>query len=92
MGVSKKGKRKIIVNEKTYWWFVKEDRWTEPFAHIIADDHSFIARCNSYCPSLNVIKDNHNGIRHISVPFELSDQYANFTPKYISELIKMSSF
>lgn len=91
MGIRKKGKRKIIVNEKAYWWFCEEDSWREPLVHVIADDHSFIAECSLYCPVLNIIKDHENGCRRIPVPTELSEQYLNFTPQYISELIQLGS-
>lgn len=90
MGISNKGKRKIIVNEKVYWWFVKEDNWGEPHAHIIADDHSYIANCNLYCPLMRIVKDNHKGKRNIPVPFELSKKYNMvFTPQYIFDLIQI---
>ena len=89
MGIGKKNKRKIIVNEKVYWWFVKEDSWREPLIYIIADDHSFIANCALYCPVLNITKDNKNGKRSVSVPFELSDKQSVFTPQYISDLIQI---
>lgn len=89
MGVSKKGKRKIIVDKKVYWWFVDNYNWSEPFARIIADDHSFEAECNLYCPVLRIAKDSDKGRRSISIPFELSDKYLSFTPQYISELIRI---
>lgn len=91
MGVSKKGKRKIIVDEKVYWWFVDDVNWSEPFARIIADDHSFEAECSLYCPVLRIAKDNDKGRRSISIPCELSDKYFSFTPQYISELIRIGS-
>ena len=89
MGVCKKGKRKIIVDKKVYWWFVDNYNWSEPFARIIADDHSFEAECNLYCPVLRIAKDSDKGRRSISIPCELSDKYLSFTPQYISELIQI---
>lgn len=91
MGVSNKGKRKITINNKIYWWFVDEDSWREPQVHIIADDHSFIANCNLYCPRLEIIKDNQKGRRQISVPCSVSDKYFSFTPQYIADLIRIGT-
>lgn len=89
MGVSKKGKRKIIVDGKLYWWFVDDVNWDEPFAQIIADDHSFEAECSLYCPILRIGKDTHKGKRTIAIPSAVSDLYLNFTPQYISNLIRI---
>ncbi|MCI9337005.1 MAG: hypothetical protein HFH93_05600 [Lachnospiraceae bacterium] len=91
MGVNKKGKRKIIVDKKVYWWFADDTIWDEPYVRIIADDHSFEAECNLYCPVLRIMKDNSKGRRSISIPCELSHRYLSFTPQYISELIRIGS-
>ena len=87
MSISKKGRRKLIVREKIYWWYVKEDGRGEPFVHIIADDHSFIASCNLYCPVLRISKNGSRGSRDLPIPFDISERYLNFTPQYISELL-----
>ena len=91
MGAAHKGKRKIIVDEKLYWWFVEDLSHEGPCAHIIADDHSFIANCLLYCPVLRIEK---GGLKDsagwLSVPVSqtLSDNHRTFTPGYIAELIK----
>jgi len=89
MGVPKKNKRKIIVDEKIYYWFTANDRWNEPLAHIISDDRTFIASCNLYCPVLKIIKDNKYGQRTIPVPDGMEE--IAFTPKFISNLIHLGN-
>ena len=51
--------------------------------HILANDHSFLADCNMYCPVLRITKDSRKDVRNLSIPFDVSDRYAAFTPKYI---------
>lgn len=89
MGISKKNKRKIIVDEKIYYWFVEDDSWNEPLAHIIADDKTFIASCNLYCPILKIIKDNAHERRTIPVPDEMEENV--FTPQFIANLIRLGN-
>jgi len=89
MGISSKGKRKITVDGIVYWWFVRENHDREPIAQIIADDHSFLATCNSYCPYVTILKDGRKGPGSVPVPREISDRYVVFTPQYIEQLIKM---
>lgn len=91
MGISKKGKRSIIVNKKRYWWFVREDSGREPYVQIIADDHSFIASCNLYAPVLRIVKDQTSGPRIIAIPQVLSEEFDVFTPRYISEIIRYAA-
>lgn len=91
MGVSKKGKRKLVADEKIYWWFACEDAWGEPFVRIVADDHSLEGRCNLYCPVLRITKDGDKGERSIDVPTELADRHPSFTPEYIADLIRLSA-
>lgn len=89
MGVSKKGKRKIMIDGNVYWWFAEEGADGEPVVHILADDHSFLAYCNMYCPVLRITKDSRKGVRDLAISFDVSDRYAVFTPKYIEELIRI---
>ncbi|MGL5436916.1 MAG: hypothetical protein ACRDBO_16215 [Lachnospiraceae bacterium] len=88
MGINSKGKRKIIIDGVIYWWFVREDKWGEPIAHIIADDHSFVATCNLYCPLLTIVKDKQNGARNIPMLGEIKGECFVFTPQYIEQLIR----
>ncbi len=88
MGVMKKGKRKIIVDNKVFWWFVEDDSWSEPTAQIIADDHSLIANCNLYCPVLRITKDKVKGRRSVPVPENVGEMV--FTPQFISQLIRLT--
>lgn len=91
MGVSKKGKRKVVVDGKTFWWFVRENAWGEPYACIVADDHSFEGRCNLYCPVLHIAKDGEAGARSIPVPSKLANDHPSFTSGYIAGLIRLSA-
>lgn len=88
MGIGGKIKRKITVDGMVYWWFVKEDDWQEPYVTILADDHSFHAVCNLYCPGISVLKGNTAGSGIIPVPRSISDQYITVTPGYVASLIK----
>ena len=76
MGVSKKGKRKIMIDGNVYWWFAEEGAGGEPVVHILAADHSFLADCNMYCPVLRITKDSRKGVRDLAIPFDVSDRYA----------------
>ena len=67
----------------------KEGVGGEPVVHILAADHSFLADCNMYCPVLRITKDSRKGVRDLAIPFDVSDRYAAFTPKYIEELIRI---
>lgn len=89
-GVSKKGRRKIIVDGKTFWWFARENAWGEPYACIVADDHSFEGRYNLYCPVLRIAKDGDKSAKSIPVPSELANEHLSFTPGYIAELIRLA--
>ena len=40
MAVSSKGKRKIIVGDRLFFWFVKRNQQGIPRLHIISDDKS----------------------------------------------------
>ena len=89
MGINKKGKRKIVVDDKVYWWFVKEVQKI-PQASIISDDKAFIAECRLYNPILQVMKSP-NGKGRISVPLEMGERYGQlFTPGYIKDLIQLA--
>lgn len=89
VGVSKKGKRKIMIDGNVYWWFAEAGAGGEPVVHILADDHSFLADCNMYCSVLRITKDSRKGVRDLAIPFDVSDRYAAFAPKYIEELIRI---
>ena len=87
MGVNNKGKRKIVINEEIYWWFVIEDGYGI-FAHIISDDKTFIAECRLYCATLRIEKSL-TGKHEIGVP-QLEEKHGHvFTPQYVRDLIEI---
>ena len=94
MGVNKKYKRKIIIEERAYYWYVKEDDelYGYPFLNIISIDRKFVV---SYLldSCLIIIKGkDFNGIEHtghqwkwIEVPF---DRQKNITPAFVEKVVK----
>jgi len=86
MAVNAKGKRKIVVNEKIYWWFVVVDGHGT-FAHIIANDKTFIAKCHLERRRLRIEKSP-NGKCELRVP--MTYFYEAFTPQYIKDLIELA--
>lgn len=89
MGINKKGKRKIVVGGKTYWWFVKEVQKV-PRVTIISDDKAFLAECRLYNPVLQVMKSPY-GKGQIAVPLKMEDQHGQlFTPGYVKGLIELA--
>jgi len=87
MAVNAKGKRKVIVDEKIYWWFVVEDGYGK-FAHIISDDKKFIAECHLETRTLRIEKSP-KGKCELSVPMPYL--YEAFTPQYIKDLIELGN-
>ena len=89
MGVNSKGKRKIIVDNKVYWWSVKEVEKI-PRVYVISDDKSFIAECRLYYSVLQVLKSP-SGKREIGVP-ELEEKHGHvFTSQYVRDLIEIGN-
>ena len=87
MGVKAKGKRKIAVDEKVYWWSVKELKKI-PRVYIISDDKTFIAECRLYSPVLQVLKSP-SGKREIGLP-QIDEKHGLvFTPQYVRDLIEI---
>jgi len=89
MGINAKGKRKIVLDEKVYWWSVKELQKT-PRTYIISDDKTFIAECRLYSPVLQV-KKSLTGKREIAVPQLEKKHGLIFTPQYIRDLIEVGN-
>lgn len=93
MGVLKKGRRKIIVNEKSYLWYVELD-YDSPYyiLNVISEDKVLIISCplkmsTPYIISKGNIFQNKktNGIwNRYLLPFNVPDI---ITPKFVSELI-----
>lgn len=100
MGVSKKGKRKLVYHGKDYYWYMKlTDDWdyayNKPQLHIISDDKKLLI---SYQPSqrndnpfLIVKGENIAGLneptgswRRVKVPRWKDDE---ITPGFVSELL-----
>jgi len=85
MAINAKGKRKVIVDEKVYWWFVTVDGYGT-FAHIISDDKKFVASCHLESHKLRIGKKLPE-IYELTVPMPYL--YETFTPQYIKDLIKL---
>ena len=85
MAVNAKGKRKIVVNEKVYWWFVAVNGYGK-FAHIISDDKTFIAECHLEGRKLRIEKSPNGKFElNVSMPYLCE----SFTPQYIKGLIEL---
>ena len=86
MSVNKKRKRKIIVDEKVYWWFVVEEGYGV-IAHIISDDKAFIAEYRLNDRVLWIYKSS-KGKCEIDLPL-LEERYLGIKPHSIKHLIKV---
>lgn len=84
MGVAAKGKRRVLVGGKTYYWYAAEtEKWREPYVFIVAEDKSLIASCPLYCPSLRIQTA---GKESIAVPFEIKV----FTNEVVRKLVLLA--
>ena len=93
MSVRTKGRRKIIVNEKSYVWYVKLDD-DSPFhiLNIISEDKKFIISCplktnTPYVISKGLVfqdKQTDGHWERYMLPFHIPEI---ITPKFISEVI-----
>ena len=98
MAINKKGKRKIVVNSKTYlWWFFNEYDQTTfdgKQIRIIAEDQTV---CLGYGLEqkdnkriIRFVFNRERGIIHIECP-KFENDLGIMTPSGISELIKWAS-
>lgn len=97
MGIRTKGKRRIIVRDQVYFWYIAlDDDSSYSILNIVSDDKHLILSCPlrtkiAYVISKGIIFQTKatNGIwnRYI-LPFEIPDM---ITPKFVENLITWST-
>ena len=97
MSIRTKGRRKIIVNDQSYFWYVAPDD-DSPYnvLHIVSDDKYLILSCPLRTKTAYVIskgrifqtKETDGTWNRYTLPFEIPDM---ITPKFVEKLIVWST-
>ena len=97
MSIRTKGRRKIVVGEKTYFWYVALD-YDTPYdvLNIVSEDKSLILSCPLHTKADYVIskgrvfktKETNGCWNRYKLPFNIPDIV---TPKFVKQLIDWST-